>query len=102
MGRTLTEVKGSRSVHGNQIEVSYDIAFDATYVANGEPLTPRQVGLKTILTMDTPGTLPSGHSVYYDRANNRVKVLLVNTTVAEVGGGTNLSTVAARLKMTGW
>src|SRR5262245_29988501 len=103
MGRTLTEVRGSRSVHGNEIEVKYDVAFDATYVANGEAFTPRQVGLKTIVAVDTPGTLPTGHSVYYDRAGNRLKVLLVNTTVAEVAGGTNLAALTGiRLKILGW
>src|SRR5262249_62323362 len=103
MGRTITEVKGSRDVHGGEISVCYDMSFDATYTANGEALTPRQVALKNFIDVQTPGTLPTGHTIFWDRPGNRIKVLLTNTTVAEVTGGTNLSTLTnIRLTIKGW
>jgi len=102
MGRTITEVRGSRDVHGGQIEIAFDVSFDATYVANGESLTPRQVTLKNILDVQSPGPLPTGHSIYWDRAGQRLKVLTTSTG-AEVAGGTNLSTITgARITVKGW
>src|SRR5215813_4430404 len=103
MGRTITEVRGSRDVRGAQIEIAFDVSFDATYVANGESFTPRQAGgLRNIIDVQSPGPLTTGHSIYWDRAGQRLKVLTTSTG-AEVTGGTNLSAITgARVVVKGW
>src|SRR5262245_17263764 len=103
MGRTITRVRDGQDTHGGEHRILLDVSFDATYVANGEAFTPRQAGgLRVLTNVVVPGALPTGQSVYWDRAGQRLKVLTTSTG-AEVAGGTNLSAITGlRIAVTGW
>src|ERR1051325_201033 len=69
MGLTLTRVKDAESVHGNRRAVAWDVTFDSSYLAGGEPLTARQLGLRTVLDVTVMPPALGGLSFAYDIAN---------------------------------
>ena len=103
MGRTITRVRDGQDTHGAEHKLLLDVSFDATYTANGESFTPRQAGgLRVLTNVIPPGPLTTGHTISWDRAGQRLKVLTTSTG-AEVAGGTNLAAITgARIAVTGW
>jgi hypothetical protein len=72
MGLTLTRVKDAESVHGNRRAVAWDVTFDSSYLAGGEPLTARQLGLRTVLDVTVMPPALGGLSFAYDIANAKL------------------------------
>jgi hypothetical protein len=84
MALVLTRVKDGENVFGNQRSLAFDVAFDSTYNSGGEPLTPRQLGLKTVHDVRIMQPGPGGIAFVYDIANAKLK--------AEAAAGASLLT----------
>lgn len=86
MALTVTIEKDGFGVEGAQQTVRGRIAFDSSYPANGESLTPAMIGLKTI---DYLEVLPkSGFTFEYDYTNQKIKVQCPAVVVGAAGAAT--------------
>jgi hypothetical protein len=103
----LTLTKQSRSRAGHRQEVVFDFVFDSSYATGGESLTPEDLGLKQIETLDVVES-PDGYSFTYDRASKKLLAFRYDYPNAsagpaiEVPNGTNLSAVNGRLVARGF
>ena len=100
MALTLTRV--SQNLSGTIRENTYDVVLDSAYATGGEALTPAQVGLVRIETLQVVECY-QGYVFAYDRANQKLKVFYGDNNNAadgpliEVPNGTDLSAVSGRL-----
>lgn len=92
---------------GNERGVRVDITFDASYVTNGEPLTPADLGLGRINQLiSDQGGLGSdfGRVIQYDRDNELLLAFEGNGTdspLREVPNATDLSDLTVRVTAVG-
>jgi hypothetical protein len=109
MALTLSPV--TRTNFGDKRVRIYDVTFDSSYPTGGESLTPADVGLKAIYTVEgsqarnADGSLT--HSIIYDHANKKLLAhqfdgsALSTQAFEEVAAGTNLSAFSTRLMIVG-
>ena len=104
MSLTVTIVKKSRSIGGLQDSIC-DVVFDDSYPTNGELLGPNECGLTQILSCEDTncGIGDGGYRFKYNRSTGKLQAFIGNGSAvfAEVGNGTNLSTITARLRVSG-
>jgi len=74
MSVTLTKVADSDNVVGRFRSVMYDMAFDNSYPAGGEAITPANVGLSKILGVTVKGGNAAHPKLIYgwDTTNNKL------------------------------
>ncbi|WP_254768228.1 hypothetical protein [Salinilacihabitans rarus] len=104
MGITYTETD-HRWTGGIQREKTVEAAFDSSYTAGGEPLTPTDVGLGSIenVTIES-GTTDSGYVVQWDDATEALVVREESDAgggLTEVADATDLSGESVRLAVRG-
>jgi hypothetical protein len=75
MGLTLTRVRDGENVSGAMRMVTWDVAFDSSYLALGEPLTARQLGLRSVNDVQVLQPGAGGLSFVYDSVNGKLKAL---------------------------
>ena len=69
----LTVTK-ERTVFGNKRVTMFGLAFDSSYPAGGEALTPGTLGLTKIDSLTLEGSSAHGYTMHYDHTNQKVKV----------------------------
>jgi hypothetical protein len=88
---------------GNERGVRVDITFDDSYLTNGEPLTPADLGLSRVnqLVSDQGGLGANfGRVIQYDRDNELLLAFEsagANAAMEEVGNATDLSDLTVRV-----
>ncbi|MFC7044293.1 hypothetical protein ACFQH6_20470 [Halobacteriaceae archaeon GCM10025711] len=104
MGITYTK-QADGWTGGTQREVVVDAAFDSSYTAGGEALTPSDVGLKKIENVDIESvTTDSGYIVEWDNDAGTLVVREESDTgggLSEVADATDLSGESIRLSVRG-
>ena len=109
MALTLSPV--SRTNFGDKRVRVYDVTFDSSYPTGGESLTPADVGLKIIHTVQgSPARNADGplaHPIVYDYANSKLLAhqfdgsALSTQAFEEVAAGADLSAFSTRLMIVG-
>jgi len=89
MGLTISNQE--YSVFGNKSVSFFDVAFDSSYPAGGESLTPADIGLLEISHMQIAGN--SGYIFEYDYTNKKLQALYPRS--AQVAVVTDELTIAA-------
>lgn len=111
MALTLSNVSTANTVWGNKRVRVYDITFDASYLDDGESLTPADVGLKVIEqafgdTVFIDAGNDNGIVVRYDRAEEKLVAVWGNAGTAsvmpEVTATTDISAYSGRLTFVGY
>lgn len=102
MGAATVTAKRRQYV-GNRVRQSFDLTFSASYATNGDTLAaselakivPERKVVADLVFVDYADfeASPSGHSVYLDRTNLKVKAFNGTT---EIANATNLSAIVVR------
>lgn len=69
------------AVGGGYVETLAEVTFDSSYPTGGEAVTANQFKLGTILHMDCQVAPATGVVASFDRANLKIKLFWVDTTV---------------------
>jgi hypothetical protein len=89
---------------GNKRVRVYDVTFDSSYPTGGEPLAASDVGLRKIdwafCNVKAVGGTVNVANVYFDRANNKLKVY--DETPAEAANTSDLSTLVVQVAAFGY
>ena len=82
---TLTKLKAHRP--GHVTEVFYSAVFDTQYNTGGEALTPGDLGMSTIYSINVEATAIAyfGYEFLYDYTNEELLVYAINDTFADSG-----------------
>jgi hypothetical protein len=104
MALSIAKVAGADHVEGNKKVKVRTITFDNSYPTGGESLTPNDVGLKTIDTVQggvAPATSggATARTVAYDHTNQ--KLLVYTTASAEAANASDQSAFSIRLRFVG-
>lgn len=94
MALTVSNVKRDLT-RVNKVVIA-DVTFDASYPTGGLALTPGQLGLKEITTVNDDGV--GGRTFPYNRSTGK---LMAFASTTEVANATNLSAVTTRLTVIG-
>ena len=96
---TLSEVSNSIDL-GNQQDLTVPMTGPVSYATGGEDLLVSEIPLRVGLRIDhLEGKAPSGRSVRYDRAND--KLLWIEPAGTEVPNATDLSAEIADVRIVG-
>ena len=93
---------------GNKRQKSGTVTFDSSYATGGETFTAADVGLSAITDVDVADA--SGYNVFWNRSTTAPTLQVFqgdNTNAAaapgiQVPNATNLSTLVARIRVTGY
>lgn len=89
---------------GNAFGVVAELTGDTSYATGGYPLTAKQLGLNVVENV-LPQSPAGGKFWEYDLANNKLKILKVNSTggaLEEVANESDQSGAVTRIVAFGW
>lgn len=89
---------------GNAFGVVAELTGDTSYATGGYPLTAKQLGLNVVENV-LPQSPAGGKFWEYDLANNKLKILKVNSTdgvLEEVAAESDQSGAVTRIVAFGW
>lgn len=90
---------------GARFERIIDVTFDSSYPTGGYPLTVANTFLRNAIYDVRDGVSSGGHVVRYNPTTGKLQLYVggaaASTPLAELANATNVSTVTARLRVTG-
>lgn len=112
MALTFTKVSDAAGVQGTIRETFYDVTFDSSYPTGGEAVSPREVGLGTVIHGAevighrlTSGTPTTAYVVLWDYVTGKLQVFVTGTSadtvLNEVANATSLATRIFRIRFVG-
>lgn len=112
MALTFTKVSDALGVHGTVRETFYDVTMDSSYPTGGEAISPREVGLGTVIhganvigQRRTTGAPTTSYFAQWDHIAGKLQVFVTGTSADtvfnEVANATSLATVIFRIRFVG-
>jgi hypothetical protein len=101
MAATLTNP--DFTVVGDKRLTTVNVTADTSYPTGGYSITPAQLGLGAILTVDCAYASSSTPAIRAVRYNNSTsKLLFFDQAFAEIAAGVDLSTFSGQIQAMGW
>ena len=99
MSLGLTYLPDSLDVFGKTRSTVYDCAADASYPAGGYPVSPANIGFRTIIGAAEIGSAlasaSGGYAAIWDTVNGTIRVFNTTNTTPSLGPGVEVTTGAS-------